>query len=52
MGCLISNTLSYLSFKATSHPEAALEALADHVEGEWIDAGVHRRHVDADVVQH
>ena len=39
-------------FKAAAHPEAALEALADHVEGNWIDAGVHGRHIDADVVQH
>lgn len=35
-----------------SHLEAALEALADHVEGDRIDAGVDGRHVDADVVQH
>lgn len=36
----------------TSHPEAALEALADHVEGDWVDAGVDGGHVDANVVQH
>lgn len=36
----------------TSHPKAALEALADHVEGDWVDAGVDGGHVDANVVQH
>lgn len=35
-----------------AYPEATLEALADHVEGDWVDAGVDRCHVDADVVQH
>lgn len=34
------------------YPEAVLEALADNVEGDWVDAGVYRRHVDANVVQH
>lgn len=34
------------------HPEAVLEAPADHVEGDGVDAGVHRCHVNANVVQH
>lgn len=49
---LLLSAATVLVSKAASHPEAALEALADHVEGDWIDAGVHGRHVDADVVQH
>lgn len=35
-----------------SHPEAVLETLADHVEGDGVYARVHRRHVDPYVVQH
>lgn len=38
--------------KAVSYPEAVLEALADHVEGDGVDAGVDGCHVDANVVQH
>lgn len=35
-----------------SHPEAVLKTLADHVEGDGVYAGVHRRHVDSYVIQH
>lgn len=35
-----------------SHPEAVFETLADHVEGDGVNAGVHGRHVDPYVVQH
>lgn len=35
-----------------SHPEAVLKPFADHVEGDGVYAGVYRRHVDPNVVQH
>lgn len=35
-----------------AYPEAALEAFADHVEGDRVDAGVDGCHVNANVVQH
>lgn len=33
------------------YPEAVLEALADHVEGDGVDAGVDRCHVNANIIQ-
>lgn len=34
------------------YPEAALEALADHIKSNGVDAGVHGSHVYPYVVQH
>lgn len=38
--------------RVSTYPKATLKALADHVEGDGVDAGVDRCHVDADIVQH
>lgn len=35
-----------------SYPKTGLEAFADHVKGDRVDARVDGCHVDADVVQH
>lgn len=37
--------------RSTSYSEVVSESFADHIQSHGVDAGVHRRHVEADVVK-
>lgn len=37
--------------RQASYLEVVFESSADHIQSHWVDAGVDRRHVEADVVE-
>lgn len=49
---LSNNTALLMTKNVLSYLETVFKFLADKVEGNWVNAGVKRSHVDADVIHH